>query len=338
MTALASLPEELLERILAHTVVAPPAPHPHPAWPRSSSAAPSTVSPSRSSTTPLVLHSPRQSAALLVALRSQPDLAKGVHVLVLPSPSASDAAVLSMLPKLLVLDVTLPNSAEDADDLTSAVRDLRTLQELSVRKAAGTYLSQPAPCAMLDALAGAVLASPQLVPPPLSFPLSGDPALATLTAALAAAPALHTLRTPLTAMWTHAYAEVAANPALARVCLGDAAAPAAPSLAECGKRRRRTTFTSFSGPAYQPRPILPTALFLGAARPHARLSELIRAGTHLAAGGWRGRSATRKTRPPTYTLHVTYTLVGTTDRHQGLIYPHAHNQHPYLIDAPASPP
>jgi hypothetical protein len=117
----------------------------------------------------LVLHSPRQSAALLAALCAQPDLARGVRVLVLPSPSASDAAVLSMLPKLLVLDVTLPNSAEDADDLTRAVRDLRTLQELSVRKAAGTYLSQPAPRAMLDALSSAVYASPQLVRCALAF-------------------------------------------------------------------------------------------------------------------------------------------------------------------------
>jgi hypothetical protein len=115
----------------------------------------------------LVLHSPRQSAALLAALRAQPDLARGVRVLVLPSSSASDAAVLSMLPKLLVLDVTLPNNAED--DLTRAVRDLRTLQELSVRKAAGTYLSQPAPRAMLDALSNAVLASPQLVRCALAF-------------------------------------------------------------------------------------------------------------------------------------------------------------------------
>ncbi|KAJ7894448.1 hypothetical protein B0H14DRAFT_2683161 [Mycena olivaceomarginata] len=277
MTTLASLPEELLERILAHTVIAPPVPHPRAPWHQGNASTKDT----RSRMAPLlvcrafhrialpffyhtlVLHSPHQSAALLVALRAQPDLARGVRVLVLPSPSASDAAVLSMLPKLLVLDVTLPNSAEDADDVTRAVRDLRTLQELSVRKAAGTYLSQPASRAMLDALAGAVLASPQLV---------------------------------------------AANPALARVCLGDAAAPAAPSLAECGNVacapapapapmratpiERRATFTSFSGPASQPRAILPTALFLRAARPHARLSDLIRAGTHLAAGGWRGRSAT----------------------------------------------
>ncbi|KAJ7791691.1 hypothetical protein B0H14DRAFT_2934547 [Mycena olivaceomarginata] len=246
MTTLASFPEELLERILAHTVIAPPAPHPRAPWHQGNASTKDT----RSRMAPLlvcrafhrialpffyhtlVFHSSRQSAALLAQLRAQPDLARGVRVLVLPSPSASDAAVLSMLPKLLVLDVTLPNSADD--DLTRAVRDLRTLQELSVRKAAGTYLSQPAPRAMLDALAGAVLASPQLTSTALSFPLSGDPALATLTTALAAAPALHTLRTPLPAMWAHAYAEVAANPALERVCLGDAASPAAPSLVECG--------------------------------------------------------------------------------------------------------
>ncbi|KAJ7894495.1 hypothetical protein B0H14DRAFT_2334420 [Mycena olivaceomarginata] len=287
MTTIVSLPEELLERILAHTVIAPPAPpSPRPVAPRKCfyegyevRMAPLLVChafhrialPFFHHT--LVLHSSRQSAALLAQLRVKPDLARGVRVLVLPSPSASDAAVLSMLPKLLVLDVTLPNSAEDVDDLTRAVRDLRTLQELSVRKAAGTYLSQPAPRAMLDALAGAVHASPQLVSPALSFPLSGDPALATLTAALAAAPALHTLRTPLPAMWAHAYAEVAANPRpRARL-----------------SRRRRIARCAVPG---RPRPILPTALFLRAARPHARLSELIHAGTHLAAGGWRGRSAT----------------------------------------------
>ncbi|KAJ7894468.1 hypothetical protein B0H14DRAFT_2683298 [Mycena olivaceomarginata] len=314
MTTLASFPEELLERILAHTVIAPPAPHPRAPWHQPN---PSTKD-MRSRMAPLlvcrafhrialpffyhtlVLHSPCQSAALLAALHAQPVLAMGVRVLVLPSPSASDAAVPSMLPKLLVLDITLPNSAEDADDLTSAVRGLHTLQELSVHKAAGTYLSQPALRAMLDALASAVLASPQLTSTALSFPLSGDPALATLTAALAAAPALHTLRTPLPAMWAHAYAEVAANPALARVCLGDAAAPAAPSLAECGNVACAPAPAPAPAPMRatlierprHPRPILPTALFLRAARPHARLSELIRAGTHLAAGGWRGRSAT----------------------------------------------
>jgi hypothetical protein len=42
----------------------------------------------------------------------------------------------------------------------------------------------------------------------------------------------------------------------------------------------------------------------------------------------------KKKRAPTYTLHATYTLVGTTDRHLGLIYPHrTQHQHPYLIDA-----
>ncbi|KAJ7312833.1 hypothetical protein DFH08DRAFT_821678 [Mycena albidolilacea] len=322
MTTLASLPEELLERILTHTVIAPPAPRPRAPWHQGNASTKDT----RSCMAPLlvypafhrialpffyhtlVLHSPCQSASLQAALHAQPDLARGVRVLVLPSPSASDAAVISMLPKLLVLDITLPNSAEDVDDLTRAVRELRTLQELSVRKAAGTYLSQPAPCAMLDALTGAVLTSPQLVhyQHRLVLPPLWRPRPRHADHRLAAAPTLHTLCTPIPAMWAHAYTEVAANPALMRVCLGDAAAPATPSLVECGNVacapapvpmratpiEHRATFTSFSGPESQPRPILPTALFLHAARPHACLSELICVGMHLAAGGWRGRSAT----------------------------------------------
>ncbi|KAJ7678012.1 hypothetical protein DFH06DRAFT_1316796 [Mycena polygramma] len=55
-------------------------------------------------------------------------------------------------------------------------------------------------------------------------------------------------------------------------------------------------------PAYKRRPILPTALFLHTARPHARLVELIKAGTYICpnvgtgagagGAGWRGRAAT----------------------------------------------
>jgi hypothetical protein len=42
----------------------------------------------------------------------------------------------------------------------------------------------------------------------LTFSFSGDPALSTLTAALAVSPALTTLRTPLPALWAPAYAVV----------------------------------------------------------------------------------------------------------------------------------
>ncbi|KAJ7899416.1 hypothetical protein B0H13DRAFT_2337122 [Mycena leptocephala] len=156
----------------------------------------------------------------------------------------------------------------------------------------------------------------QLVPLRLAKPKNIEAkktALSTLTAALAAAPALTTLRTPLPALWAPAYAVVAANPALGRICLGDdlgSSASSSPSPSPCsstcavpacdpstlaGKPApppRRSSFPSLS--LGRKRPILPTALFLSSARRHARLSELVRAGTDIAAGGvgWRGRAAT----------------------------------------------
>jgi hypothetical protein len=179
MTALALFPEELLERILLEAVVAPASPHPRAPWHTHPDSRGKLQT--RGRTAPLlvsrafhrialplfyhtlVLHSPRQSAALLDALREQPDLVRGVRTLVLSNPCAADAEVLRMLPKLLVLDVMLPSSNDATDSLTGAIRDLSTLQALSVRKGAGTYLSQPAPRAMLDALADAVGDCPHLV-------------------------------------------------------------------------------------------------------------------------------------------------------------------------------
>ncbi|KAJ6482452.1 hypothetical protein C8R45DRAFT_797376, partial [Mycena sanguinolenta] len=234
--SLASFPEELLERVLLHAVVAPAVPYSRPSWhPHSSQG--KELQP-RGRTAPLlvcqdfhrialplfyhtlVLHSSRQSASVLQALRARPHLARSVRVLVLPAPSASDAEVLRMLPKLLVLDVTLPSCQVDGiEQLGSAIRNLTTLQELRVRKGAGTYLSQLAPRVMLDALAVAVNECADLHTATLSFPLSSDPALTSISTALAAAPALRTLHTPLPALWTTAYVDVAANPALERVCL-----------------------------------------------------------------------------------------------------------------------
>ncbi|KAJ7898249.1 hypothetical protein B0H14DRAFT_3424602 [Mycena olivaceomarginata] len=91
--------------------------------------------------------------------------------------------------------------ATELHGIINAIRDLSTLQALSVYKGAGTYLSQPAPHAMLDALADA-----QPSPSP-----SADPALCLLTTALAAALVLHTLCMPLPILWTPMYVKMAAN-------------------------------------------------------------------------------------------------------------------------------
>ncbi|KAJ7929415.1 hypothetical protein B0H13DRAFT_2652360 [Mycena leptocephala] len=195
---MALFPQENLERVLAHDVVTPASPHHRAPW-----------------------HSSIPTS-LLQTLRARPFLAHPVCTLVLPYPRAEDAEVLRMLERVDVLDVTLPNSNVGAvGDLAGAIQSLRGLRALTIRKGAGTYLDQPAPRALLDALADAVAQYPELHTATLTFPLSGDPALSTLTTALAAAPALTTLRTPLPALWAPTYAVVAANPALGRICLVD---------------------------------------------------------------------------------------------------------------------
>jgi hypothetical protein len=68
-------------------------------------------------------------------------------------------------------DVTLPHSNISAvEDLAGAIQGLRGLRALTICKAAGTYLNQPAPRAQLDALADAATNCPELVCPlPLPF-------------------------------------------------------------------------------------------------------------------------------------------------------------------------
>lgn len=178
--------EELLERILAYVFVVSPAPRPRTSWHCASS-----PRDTRSPTAPLlvsrafhrialpllyhtiVLRSSRQSVALLHTLRAQPALVWAVYILILPTPSEWDAEVLRTLPRLLVLDATLPptvtSSMNDGEEgrsieaLCDAIRQLRTLRTLSLRKTTGTYLSQRAPRALLEAAADAVTRCPDLV-------------------------------------------------------------------------------------------------------------------------------------------------------------------------------
>ncbi|KAJ7678039.1 hypothetical protein DFH06DRAFT_1422497 [Mycena polygramma] len=230
--------------------------------------------------------------------RSPPDTSRAPRL-----GEGHDADLIRLLPGLWDLDITLPPNSAEVDALVAAVRNLRTLRTLAVRKGAGTYLSQPAPRALLGALADAVYACPDMHTTTLAFPLSADPALTRLAAALSSAPALQTLRTPLPSTWSPAYVSVASNPVLARICLGEEAHTPTQRMPDRRLSSPSSPYPVSSmphSPTYKRRAILPTALFLHAARPHARLVDLIKAGTYIcpnvsggaAAGGWRGRAAT----------------------------------------------
>ncbi|KAJ7705524.1 hypothetical protein B0H17DRAFT_1193184 [Mycena rosella] len=315
-TTLAGFPEELLERILAFVVVAPPTAHPRAPWHPSPNAA-SSETPIRTRTAALlvsrafhrialplfyhtlVLHTPSQSRGLLAALGARPALTRCVRTLVLSDPSPADADLLVLVGSTLrALDVTLPPVLPAIDALAlehALARPLPALRALAIRKAAGTYLSQPAPRAVLCALADTVAAAPLLEETTTSFPLSADPALAPLVDALAAAPVLHTLRTPLPALWAPPLLGVSANPALKQICL--AAGEDAPCPVRANSYSASYSASAKDGGAgkayadlWRARPIVGTGLFLAAARKHAHLSELIRAGTPII--GWRGRAWT----------------------------------------------
>ncbi|KAJ7054142.1 hypothetical protein C8F01DRAFT_1164084 [Mycena amicta] len=275
-----TFPEELLEHILADAVVASPSPSSRPPWHTPldlrTRLAPLLVSTKfHRIAVPLfyhtlVLHSPRQSQLLLDALHAQPGLARCVRRLVLLAPCETDVDTFRLLceagARIQYLDITL--LPEDRDfGLADALRGFDGLQHLVVRKGPATYLSQRGPRAILDALADVVASCPKLESATFSFPLSTDPALSSLVGALADAPALTTLRTPMPSFWSSTLLTVSVNPALRKICLGD-------DLSTAEGRRS----------------VMASSLFLSAARRHGRLADLIRAGTTVS--GWRARAWT----------------------------------------------
>ena len=79
---------------------------------------------------------------------------------------------------------------------------------------------------------------------------------------------LHTFSTYLPSLWNAAILCVSHNPALQRIVLGDGREPMDPY-----------TYLGGAGEAGSPAAIVGTGIFLMEARKHARLGELIRAGT-----------------------------------------------------------
>ncbi|KAJ6450691.1 hypothetical protein C8R47DRAFT_1260646 [Mycena vitilis] len=156
------------------------------------------------------------------------------------------------------------------DALVAAVRNLRTLRTLAVPKAAGSYLSSPlrARCRML--LLTWSHNNPHL--PSFRRPSAHASRFRPLLRAL------QTLRTPLPAASSLAYLTVAANPALTRVF----------GRRQSGAFALVLPFYSLTSVTHCPT----VALFLHAARPHTWFTELIKAGTDICVGGWRGRAAT----------------------------------------------
>ncbi|KAG6867836.1 hypothetical protein C0993_010470 [Termitomyces sp. T159_Od127] len=288
---MACLPEELLERILAHAI-----PPPRPLWLRSPSASTArlaALSVSRQFhriAAPLLyrcvhLTSPSTADLLLRTLCARPEYAQHIRELAILGLWSPVVAVLRLCPAISSLDLTI--AFEDGADVDLGVfAALTEMRHLTLRKPPSVYLSLARPRALITSLARAITAWPRLSTATIAFKLSDDTPtsptssfhpfsafsasappsgpsgpITALATALAAAPALHTFSTHLPSVWNASIASVASNPALERICLYPASSrpDAAP------------------GPAAIPG----TGLFLMEARRHPRLAELIAAGTPI---------------------------------------------------------
>ncbi|RDB26257.1 hypothetical protein Hypma_006076 [Hypsizygus marmoreus] len=323
-------PEELLERILAHSIdhTHIHAHAPRPAWLRSPTGTQSTrLAPLLVSRqlaricTPLLYHTihlatPAQAHLLLRTLTAAPSLAAHVRCLSLAGLWRDAAEVMRMCGQgVRVLDVTITNNDEDGhgqgEDVTGLWREalggMTGVRHLTLRKPNNVYLSLPRPRSIINALASAISGSDgwtQLQTANIAFKLSDDtptsPVLSPtnifvpfslstppppptttkstatngpvthLTHALACAPALHTFATHLPSVWNVAILGVSANPRLERIVLYSSSSSASSCIA-----------SPYAATQAQAQGIIGTGLFLMEARKHARLGELIRAGTPI---------------------------------------------------------
>ncbi|KAF4621587.1 hypothetical protein D9613_012611 [Agrocybe pediades] len=203
---LCSFPEELLEAILAHCVIALPNQPPRPSWTRNlGSTTDSPASPPRGRLAVLLVckkfhrisiplyyntinvQSPRQLNRLLVnALRPNPTLASHVRRVIFAGVWADGGELLRMAnDSIRLLDVSIdttqlaPNVPGqvrdlDAEEFCEGLKELSSLKHLIIRKPNNVYLTQPKPKYVLFAMAAAMHEWNELEYVDLAFRLSDD--------------------------------------------------------------------------------------------------------------------------------------------------------------------
>ncbi|KAK0443084.1 uncharacterized protein EV420DRAFT_1576915 [Desarmillaria tabescens] len=256
ITSLDSFPEELVERILAYCVVAPPTPAvSSPAW--APVHPPSTaVRPVCSRLAPLLvcksfyrislphfyhtihLTRPSQPAHLLAALHSYPWLSRYVRRVVITGIFDGADQVFRQCRHVKALDITLdPRFPEQAycpavERLCDSLEALDAITHLTIRKPARLYLTHAGVKRLIVRLATAITGWIDLTPNPahLAFRISDDSVsapgaqtrgpISAITHALSLAPSLHTFSTQLPSLWNEAILCVSRNPRLERIRLG----------------------------------------------------------------------------------------------------------------------
>ncbi|KDR79205.1 hypothetical protein GALMADRAFT_223443 [Galerina marginata CBS 339.88] len=198
---LAAFPEELLEGILAHCVMATLIQHPRPSWHRPLT----TSSPVRGRLAPLLVCKAfyRISAPLLYhtlhisssgqlhrlladALRPNPSLANNIRRVVFSGIWAEGGELLQLCSSSIrLLDITLDSTQLaprvsghvrdlDAEDFVEGLHELSSLTHIVIRKPTNVYITQPKPRYVLSAVANAMRHWNDLEFADLAFRLSDD--------------------------------------------------------------------------------------------------------------------------------------------------------------------
>jgi len=180
----------------------------------------------------------------------------------------------------------------DAEDFCEGIKYItHSLTHLALRKPNNVYLTQPKPKYVVGEIAKAMRDWDNLELADVAFRLSDDSGIApssarlhqslpelqgpisSLTHALTTRPKLRTFCTLLPSLWNETILRISSNPNLECIVLGDGAS----RLREQTHVRKIDSNFEHDG-SYG---IVGTGLFLMQARKHARLSDLIRAGTSI---------------------------------------------------------
>ncbi|KIK94818.1 hypothetical protein PAXRUDRAFT_827614 [Paxillus rubicundulus Ve08.2h10] len=302
--SLASFPEELLARILA-LCVAPRPPHsPRPVWDVVTRQPRGRLAPLLVSrqflriASPLFYHtlhlqSAKQVTAVLETLTQYPSLANAVRGLVFGGIWRDSAAVFTACERVdsidLCLDsglggsprplhVTFGNEANtsdvDAEAFCSALEQRDSIVHLTIRKDPNTYLTHPRPQYVLGRLPRVIHGWLGLESVHIAFRMSAAPVTLPFAQALSESPRLQLVRAQLPAIWNELLLVMSSNPSLEKVTLS--------SESMFGPARSRTpgppVIKGVCSDDYE-NAIPSTGLYMMEAKKHARLSELIRAGT-----------------------------------------------------------
>ncbi|KAG0704025.1 hypothetical protein DFH29DRAFT_914210 [Suillus ampliporus] len=304
LTSLSSFPEELLARILADCVTPPqvfpvrPPWHTQPFFPCPSLLArPPPPTSTRARLAPLLvsrqflrigtpiyyqtLHLPTavHAARVLETLTAQPVLAGTVRRVVLGCVSLEGARVLRVCERIedvdICMDVGIEGNAhaaadQDAEALCDVLERI-DLKHLTIRKTSDAYLTLTRPKYVLQRIAKAVPCWPNLESVHYALKIGSAPATRPLAEALSHAPNLRILKAQLPAIWNELFLVISQNSALEQIALYAEGADG----------------------------ILHTTMYMIEAKKHARLSELIKAGTSFIRTRAHTTAAAVPSPPPT---------------------------------------